>query len=705
MKDIKHVLAGCRLSYQEVQDKYKYIFEEVKTRRSHWYINVVDKIEQLREDFRPSVQEVITKLEDNDYRFVKADTAILSTFVATVNGIIKLNNWINNFKEAKPLENGKALQLFSLFNTFKDTDKFDSLELDQGKALKQYVPHLFSIVKHCQKADEYPIYYKYWRNILGTVLQQPNDYDSLCEFYQEIPAPKHLNLGSYFDTIGELLAREVNKNQLVRKEGDRNYNFLKHKIYNINFELIKGYETHTNYFLIELTPSEKSESSRMAKWLADGMIQIKLSIKIDLNSLFGESETSIDAQLKELHISELEVNAIKSILLVKERDQIAICTASPESKKDEKTILALAHAVSTLDGNIYHYDPKTSTHNISVEYYTTINPPNLQLNDYHVPLNQITSEPDIQRIFNSTTVYHQNYEAQFTKWLKEQNLPGSNKDSSYVKAIHILSELREENLFLQKNIESLEELYQELLKEQTNDRGKYYYPKAPSYGASGFYSAAISSYMKFLRSDPNAEGSTITQQRLFNKLRQAICVIGISGVGKTYRVNKTLEYNRHKSLMVIVDSMWQHILFDYSPEKRIYTLTKVGNFIKLAHEDKSNHYTIVFDECHKNLEIINDVLLQALSTKRNDGLRFISLNTLVDPLFDFLEEKNGNRIIPENLGFVFISSKSDIIRNNDDLCNRIEIVELEINDQQAEDYSLDFLLSKIKKEEDLEFTL
>jgi hypothetical protein len=192
--------------------------------------------------------------------------------------------------------------------------------------------------------------------------------------------------------------------------------------------------------------------------------------------------------------------------------------------------------------------------------------------------------------------------------------------------------------------------------------------------------------------------------RVTNKLTQALCVIGDSGVGKTYRVNKTLKQENHKTLFVIIDSMWQHLLFDYSPNDREYNLTKIGKFIKEAQEDLENHYTIVIDECHKNLEIINDVLLQAISTKRNNGVRFLSINSIVDEKFDFLPEANGNRILPKNLGFLFISSKSDLIEGNDDLRNRIDIIELNENDQNDTDYSIEYLLNKIKEEEESEYT-
>ena len=62
---------------------------------------------------------------------------------------------------------------------------------------------------------------------------------------------------------------------------------------------------------------------------------------------------------------------------------------------------------------------------------------------------------------------------------------------------------------------------------------------------------------------------------------------------------------------------------------------------------------------------------------------------------------------PVNLStfrFIFISSKSDIIEGNDDLKNRIEIIELTESDQANNDYTIDYLLSKTEKEEQSEYT-
>lgn len=323
---------------------------------------------------------------------------------------------------------------------------------------------------------------------------------------------------------------------------------------------------------------------------------------------------------------------------------------------------------------------------------------------YWATIKEVTNKEHIKAIFHNTN--QMNYKSGYLAWLTKQNFGDSGKPSSYIRAIEILSDILKSNVFEEDDQVKLNSLYNDLVVEQKKDNGKYFYENAPSYGKSGFYSASIAAYIEFLKGTASmvSEPVVTLKTRVINKLEQAICIIGVSGVGKTYRVNKTLENEGHKALFIIIDNMWQHILFDYSPIDRKYCLTKVGEFIKKAFNDVENNHTIVIDECHKNLEIINDVLLQAISTKRNDGVRFLALNSLVDKEFDFLPAINGNRVLPSNLGFIFISSKSDIIEGNDDLKNRIEIIELTESDQANNDYTIDYLLSKTEKEEQSEYT-
>jgi hypothetical protein len=299
----------------------------------------------------------------------------------------------------------------------------------------------------------------------------------------------------------------------------------------------------------------------------------------------------------------------------------------------------------------------------------------------------------------------QNIKSEFIDWLvtnPKNNYYGNDK-TKIGKVLDEYNEYFDIDIYNCSNSnykEIIEELDKILYKESSNSFLEF------SKAESNHQPRAIlgdKNYIKFLNEKFEPKVNSIAN-RANNKLTQAICIIGDSGVGKTYRVNKTLENEGHKTLFIIIDNMWQHLLFDYSPIDRKYYLTKVGEFIKKAYNDAENNYTIVIDECHKNLEIINDVLLQAISTKRNDGVRFLALNSLVEKEFDFLPAINGNRVLPSNLGFLFISSKSDIIEGNDDLKNRIEIIELTESDQADKEYTIDYLLSKIKKEDQSEYT-
>lgn len=69
--------------------------------------------------------------------------------------------------------------------------------------------------------------------------------------------------------------------------------------------------------------------------------------------------------------------------------------------------------------------------------------------------------------------------------------------SSYLKAIEIISEKFQQNIFLMNNAQ-IQNLYQELKKEQRNVNGKFFNKDAPSYGAKGFYSAAVKNYLFFI---------------------------------------------------------------------------------------------------------------------------------------------------------------------------------------------------------------
>jgi hypothetical protein len=111
-----------------------------------------------------------------------------------------------------------------------------------------------------------------------------------------------------------------------------------------------------------------------------------------------------------------------------------------------------------------------------------------------------------------------------------------------------------------------------------------------------------------------------------------------------------------------------------------------------AHNNPNKLVTAIFDECHKSavIEMINDELLQCISTRRNAGRRFISVDEETGDLYTGLSPHRGNLLIPDNFGFIFLSSKPDVIISNSDFFNRVDIYVLTEQPSKDSDLSLDY---------------
>ena len=158
------------------------------------------------------------------------------------------------------------------------------------------------------------------------------------------------------------------------------------------------------------------------------------------------------------------------------------------------------------------------------------------------------------------------------------------------------------------------------------------------------------------------------------------CILAPSGRGKSTTILKLLN-----ALSKVTDSKYEFIiptasttglLSQYSPSQNSYVQSRLGKLIMEAHNNPNRLVTAVFDECHKSnvIEMINDELLQSISTKRNAGKRFISLDGDTSSLYSGLKPDNkGNLLIPDNFGFIFLSSKPDVIVKNSDFFNRVDV--------------------------------
>lgn len=172
-----------------------------------------------------------------------------------------------------------------------------------------------------------------------------------------------------------------------------------------------------------------------------------------------------------------------------------------------------------------------------------------------------------------------------------------------------------------------------------------------------------------------------------NPFIDAICVLGDSGAGKSVTIRKMLENAepKHEFHYIIPTSTSTGLLSQYLPNHG-YVLSILGEMIEESYNHPSTLYTAVFDECHKSnvIEMINDELLQCITTNRNEKNRFITLDANTLSLY---RKDSGETArlgihrykldLPDNFGFIFISSKEEVICNNDDFYNRVDIVKLD----------------------------
>jgi putative restriction endonuclease len=94
----------------------------------------------------------------------------------------------------------------------------------------------------------------------------------------------------------------------------------------------------------------------------------------------------------------------------------------------------------------------------------------------------------------------------YSKSITDKNLKGSNKASSYIKALKLLDKiLKRHPLFGQhdfwsiESIDAIGQLYEYALEHQKKEGSAFLQPDLPpSYGRNGYYSAALKSYQEFL---------------------------------------------------------------------------------------------------------------------------------------------------------------------------------------------------------------
>ena len=252
--DIKDYVKKYNLSFDKVKSEFNDDFNSLYESEKEWLENLEDKVHLLKnEKNQAQVTDVINKLKSTE-SFNENDSKTLSTFVSKVNTIVRIANRINNFKEGTDLDNGSTLKLYDFFNSVKASNNLTDFNYPLNSNLTNFLPHIYSVIKHCQNPTEYPIYYKYWKNILREVLSKEDDYDSMCTFYRSFPSSnRHLNFATYLGTIGIQIAKNIESSGIKIAKDSKEYKYLTKDVINIeryNSILDENLNKDSQYFLV-----------------------------------------------------------------------------------------------------------------------------------------------------------------------------------------------------------------------------------------------------------------------------------------------------------------------------------------------------------------------------------------------------------------------------------------------------------------------
>lgn len=228
-----------------------------------------------------------------------------------------------------------------------------------------------------------------------------------------------------------------------------------------------------------------------------------------------------------------------------------------------------------------------------------------------------------------------NYKQLYKEWMSRDN---SNKTSSYIKAIEILSsKFLHYEIFETDNIEKLTLLYQDLISKQRDVNAKYYYSEAPSYGKNGFYSASIKSYIEFLQVFKNMHNSNQKSEdylqkniKLNNSLNKIL--YGPPGTGKTYYINKQKEQFIYKENS-ISDFEWameivQELTWFEVVSLCLYDLKKEAKVPEIA----SHELILAKAELLNKKKGVPQQIWAALQTHTISESRTVNYKTRVEPL-------------------------------------------------------------------------
>lgn len=252
-------------------------------------------------------------------------------------------------------------------------------------------------------------------------------------------------------------------------------------------------------------------------------------------------------------------------------------------------------------------------------------------------------------------------------WLISKYDPKNGTPNSYLISLQLISDRIEENIYSISDFDFLENLLNEINETQKKPESKFFITEKPSYSTGGFLSAALVSYIKFLR------------EFKFNKdLKNTNTIYyGAPGTGKSYKVDQIIkdldkqfyervtfhpEYDNasfiggYKPVSVKDEDGNDVIKYEFVPQA-------FANIYKRAWQDLDNQYYLVIEEINRgNCAEIFGELFQLLD--RNSGYTVAPSNELYKHLIEEFGDVNHEGIVkglqlPPNLTILATMNTSD----------------------------------------------
>lgn len=300
-------------------------------------------------------------------------------------------------------------------------------------------------------------------------------------------------------------------------------------------------DSKRDYYILGSKYGGKNDRDIFPDMINKNAVAIGFASNIDLSDYYCSSQSEITEYLKEKGEESNSYNALKYFLNLRVGDRIAVkADGSPKGKNGFLSIIGIAEVVER-DGLIYEHDPNGLGHLINVKFITAPTYKEFDLGGYGRTIHKLSNPDHIDLIFknkytiNETSSKIKDYRLEFTNWLIKKYGENSGTNSSYLNAIDVLSQILSKELFKISDINFINELYQDLIKEQKKSNSKYYNAATPSYGSKGFYSASINQYLQFLNSLKSNKSS---MKDFKNDIAINSILYGPPGTGKTYRLQK-----------------------------------------------------------------------------------------------------------------------------------------------------------------------